>query len=305
VSLPRWTDYNIIKSSRPFEISEFVTAFHYSAKPYFEPYYEKFDFSQIFLVLDGKGRFATRTKSYDISSGMMFYRPAGQESIYEWTSENARFALISFVCQSKYLKAFCNGPITLHEEEINLLFELIETATRICEPIKENEKTQGLRLKQKTSEVVLGYILSSLERFLSIVYCRLNKVFPLVDESRKANEFIGESRYVAEVKKYLQDNVDKKMSIKEICTHFGVGQTTLMKRFRSNCGIGVIEYFTALKIEKAKELISSTAMSFSEIAEMLSFSSSNYFSRVFKDRTGLTPTEYSKHVSKRSSAYKV
>ena len=48
-----------------------------------------------------------------------------------------------------------------------------------------------------------------------------------------------------------------------------------------------------------KKKIQKTSDSFTEIAESLGFSSVNYFSRVFKSKTGVTPTEYSRHASKR------
>jgi len=305
MALPECSDYNIIAIRHAFEISAFVTAFHYTSKPYFEPYYEKFNFSQIFLVLKGEGKYTTESGSFDISPGTMFYRPAGHESIYEWSSEAADFALISFVCDSEVMNTFCGEPIPLCEEEINLLLDLIETSERVCEPIKENEKYQGMRLKINTPDVVLGFISASLERFLSMVYCRLKKISPLVDESRKAANFIDESILIQDIKNFLADNVSKKLTMDAICGYFGIGQTALMKKFRKETGLGVMEYFTNLKITKAKELISATALSFSEISDALAFSSPNYFSRVFKEKIGLTPTQYSRHVSKRSIILKV
>jgi len=64
----------------------------------------------------------------------------------------------------------------------------------------------------------------------------------------------------------------------------------------------VIEYFTELKIIEAKKKISRSAGSFTEIAEGLGFSSLNYFSKVFRAKTGMTPTEYSRYSSKRRAA---
>lgn len=304
MALPKWSDFNIIANKKAFEISAFVTAFHYTTKPYFEPYYEKFNFSQIFLVLEGEGKYTTKYGSYDISRGMMFYRPAECESIYEWTSETANFALISFVCHSEAMNTFLEEPIPLYEEETAILLDLIKTGERICEPIKDNEKIQGMKLKANTPDVVLGFISSSLERFLSMVYCRLKGINLLVDESRKAGRFIDESKLILDVKNYLEENISEKVTVNDICTHFGIGQTALMKKFRNETGLGVMEYFTDIKIAGAKKLIASTALSFAEIADKLGFSSANYFSRVFKDRTGLTPTEYSKHVSKRRTIAK-
>ena len=56
----------------------------------------------------------------------------------------------------------------------------------------------------------------------------------------------------------------------------------------------VVEYFTDLKIRKAKDQIRISSQSFTEISESLGFSSVNYFSKVFKKQTNMTPSEYKK-----------
>ena len=62
---------------------------------------------------------------------------------------------------------------------------------------------------------------------------------------------------------------------------------------------GVIEYFNDLKIEQARLAIATTPKTFTEIAEELGFSSVGYFSKLFKAKVGMTPTAYSRYVSKR------
>ena len=132
-----------------------------------------------------------------------------------------------------------------------------------------------------------------------MVYCRLNDIDFLLDESQKVSRYMDESRLVAEVKIYLSEHLSGQLTVHDVCTHFGVGQTALMQKFRRETNQGIMEYFTDLKIEEAKKKIQKTSDSFTEIAESLGFSSVNYFSRVFKSKTGVTPTEYSRHASKR------
>ena len=62
--------------------------------------------------------------------------------------------------------------------------------------------------------------------------------------------------------------------------------------------IGIIDYFILLKIDRAKKLITETELSFTEISDSLGFSSSAYFSRTFKKKTGLTPSEYLRKINK-------
>ena len=56
--------------------------------------------------------------------------------------------------------------------------------------------------------------------------------------------------------------------------------------------MGICEYANKIKIDTAKTLIRDDNMNFSEISDYLSFDNPQYFSRVFKRITGLTPTEF-------------
>ena len=53
-----------------------------------------------------------------------------------------------------------------------------------------------------------------------------------------------------------------------------------------------IEYVTAIRIEKAKELLLHSDASMKEIGIMVGYSDPNYFSRTFKKNAGVTPTEF-------------
>ena len=96
----------IVERQKTFEVSAFVTTYYFTSKPKFEARWEKYPFSQIFLILEGSGTYTTENASYPFSAGMMLYRPAGKASIYEWNSENVRFGLVSLVCRSDRAAAY-------------------------------------------------------------------------------------------------------------------------------------------------------------------------------------------------------
>lgn len=62
--------------------------------------------------------------------------------------------------------------------------------------------------------------------------------------------------------------------------------------FKKRMGSAPMKYLTELRIEKAKELIATNSMNLSDIAQMVGFTDSLYFSRVFKKTTGIPPKEY-------------
>lgn len=290
---------NIIENKKTFDVSAVISAYYFGTKPNFKPVYENYIFSQILLVLDGKGTYTTGNITYPLSPGMMLYRPANKSSIYKWDTDHAGLALISFICRSEAMGTFEGAPIPLCEEESSIFLDVVKTCTRICEPLKETETLRGMRFKDNVPEVVLGFISSSLERFLSMVYCRLRGIELLLDESQKVSSYIDSTRLVSDIKRYFEDNISNQLTIDDICTHFCVSQSSLAKKFRIETGSGLMEYFTQVKVGEAKRRIREGSGSLAEISESLGYTSSSYFSRVFKKHTGMTPTEYSRYASKR------
>ena len=58
-------------------------------------------------------------------------------------------------------------------------------------------------------------------------------------------------------------------------------------------------YFISLKIDAAKDMICNTDLNFTQIAENLGFTTIHYFSKLFKDKVGISPSEYAKAIYKK------
>ena len=67
----------------------------------------------------------------------------------------------------------------------------------------------------------------------------------------------------------------------------------------------MIDFFTKMKVEYAKELIREKNQNFTQISEFLGYSSIHYFSRQFKKITGMTPSEYTASIMARSESQKM
>ena len=292
-------NFHRIELSRTFDIHSLINAYDFPTKPAFVPCFENYSFSQIIYVSSGNGIYTTETEAYPFDAGMMFYRPANQSSKYEWCSEEASLSVISFVCPSDAMKTFARAPFLLYEEERDALLDLMKTAARIFEHVKQDSGQRGMQLRTDVPGVVLHFVYASLERFLSMVYCRLCGIDLLVDESQKANRHIDDSALVRDIQKYMQDHITENLTVDDICGRFRFSPAALQKKFKQSTGRGLMAYFGEQKIALAKYLIRSDSKSFTEIAEELGFSSVNYFSKVFKARVGISPTEFSRYVSKR------
>ena len=91
---------------------------------------------------------------------------------------------------------------------------------------------------------------------------------------------------------YLEQHIRESMTINEISKSNMIGRSQLQKLFRDQYQCGVIEFFSRMKIDFAKQLIRENDMNFTQISDFLGYSSIHYFSRQFKKLSGMTPTEY-------------
>jgi len=96
---------------------------------------------------------------------------------------------------------------------------------------------------------------------------------------------------------YIEENLSSPPPTNEFLSSLcSISCVYFRKLFVKKFNMPPSKYITMLKIQKAKGLIISDFLSFNEIAEACGFTSIYHFSKVFKNGTGLTPTEYKKTV---------
>ncbi|MBE6594612.1 MAG: helix-turn-helix domain-containing protein [Ruminococcaceae bacterium] len=94
---------------------------------------------------------------------------------------------------------------------------------------------------------------------------------------------------------YLKQNTGRRITLSDIgaLTYFSpVYCDTVFKR---DMGRSIIDHLLEMRVSEAKALLLEGELSLKEIAERTGFGDSNYFSRIFKKRTGYTPLQYRKH----------
>lgn len=93
-------------------------------------------------------------------------------------------------------------------------------------------------------------------------------------------------------KTYIKANYTEELSLEKAADYVHLNAYYFSKIFKQQTGETFIDYLTSLRIGKAKELIAQGGYSLKEICYMAGYNDPNYFSRVFKKVTGVTPTEY-------------
>ena len=90
----------------------------------------------------------------------------------------------------------------------------------------------------------------------------------------------------------MQEHVQEQIDMNTLCDVFYMSRSTLQLLFHKEFGCGPMEYFSRMKIRRAREMMREENCNITEIAARLSYGSVQYFSRQFKKISGMTPTEY-------------
>lgn len=99
-----------------------------------------------------------------------------------------------------------------------------------------------------------------------------------------------------QVRLLLLSRVNDRLSINEVALGLGVSPTKAKESFRQAFGCGIIAYHNQLKIWQAKRFLSDPTLTIEQVSRKLGFSTHSYFSQVFLEHTGESPTTYRSRV---------
>jgi len=103
-----------------------------------------------------------------------------------------------------------------------------------------------------------------------------------------------EMRPITEAKRYMQQHCQEPLRLEEVSNAVGFNATYFSTLFKKETGRTFTDYLTELRIEKAKELLCGEDLSVQDVAEMVGYQDLKYFSRLFKNTTGVSPSDYKK-----------
>lgn len=118
----------------------------------------------------------------------------------------------------------------------------------------------------------------------------MNPREPQISPATKSNE-----KLLSQILGYLEDRLYDNLEVNDLVERFDVSRSTLQNMFQTHLQMTPLQYINKSRMEKSAELMASTDMSISEIAERLGFGSLQYFSRRFRNYFGESPTAYQKN----------
>ncbi|MCF8020768.1 MAG: AraC family transcriptional regulator [Vallitaleaceae bacterium] len=132
------------------------------------------------------------------------------------------------------------------------------------------------------------------EKLMTYEYHMINEFISLIqDFHQEAYPYP-----VSKIIKYINAHANEKLTVNKLADIFDLHPDYLSKLFKKEVGINLTTYIQNKKTELAKNFLTYSQMTVTEIATLLDFSSHNYFSRTFRRVTNMTPLAFRKSTMK-------
>lgn len=232
-------------------------------------------------VMQGQANFVLNSKKETLQAGSFFLFSPNQPQIYSYSPEDKTVVFwlhFSGINAKKILDSY-NLYGSIFKTGIQPEFENFFTII-INEILNQNDNYQD----------IIQNLLRNILALISRYSFRKSKSIP--DDSSKV---FGNKRKIYDVINYFDNHYTEDININEfIKNNLNFSHSWFIRKFRSATGTTPLEYINNLRIENAKSLLENSTYNISEIASLVGYSDSLYFSRYFKKRTGMSPLKYRK-----------
>lgn len=291
--------YRHIPLKTDIEIGEIFTVHYFEYCSDFHFAGERHDFWEFQCVDKGEAQVRTDNSVHHLSRGQVIFHKPNEFHTLTATGKTApNIMVVSFSCHSPCMQFFEGKILTLSDTERSLLGFLIAEARRCIASPLDDPYLEEMHTRSDSTFGSQQLVRLYLEQLL-ISMIRRNTL-PKLSVHMEMPAGTQQSAIYNKILFYLEEHIQQYVSIEEICHDNLIGRSQLQKMFREQHQCGVIEFFSRMKIEFAKQLIRENQMNFTQISDFLGYSSIHYFSRQFKKISGMTPSEYATSIKARS-----
>lgn len=262
-----------LKISDKLALGEIYTLFYRETESGFLFKGEEHSMLELTYVDQGALHCVVDGSSYTLRQGQLMIFGAHQWHMqYTDLDASVRFLTIAFDLNSRVAENLPGHVFDLSSEEAAFLRQILH----------ECDMTDGY-----SGDFIRGYLkllLLSILRDAGGVKKRLQTPAALNNENA----------IVSRALQYIADHVYEKLPVEAVAKGIGVSASHLTALFHRQMGISPGEYIRRVKLEESKGLIREGKMNFSQIAAALHYSTIHHFSRQFKEKFGVSPSEYAK-----------
>ena len=206
---------------------------------------------------------------------MVLYGPNQWHMQYADIGVAPRYVTISFDAHGLELESFLNRKFVAPQQAAKLL-------------------QQMLREQELMDEFSGDMILSQLSQLLMTLLRQADA--PSEAKLQTSNAIHSENEIIRRAQMYVSTHIREKLTVPLLARQVDVSPSYLTALFHKNLQISPGEYIRRIKLQESKQMIRENNLNFTEIAAELQYSTVHHFSRQFKEKFGITPTEYAKSV---------
>lgn len=199
----------------------------------------------------------------------------------------------------KFDKLYSNIPSLSYEEVTNIS----EMLFQLCNYIVEEALDKALLLEMYEKEIINK---DNIDNTLNLSSYKASNIKSIKDELSNAitnthikdlwdNKKTSSNKTLEPAFDYIHSHKNENVSLKKAADLFHISPSYFSRVFTKETSENYSTYLSLLKIEWAKQLLSSTDMTISEISDSLGFNESGYFIKIFKKHEGVTPSLYRKY----------
>lgn len=228
----------------------------------------------IHYVLSGAGVYKARGKLFRLKAGDAFLICPG-ELIYYEADKNAPWSYTWIGMQGIKVKGYLER--SAFPEELVLHYGQDEELKHCHEKMAEADRLPRNR------DLIMNSILYE---YLFLLACK----FP----NQQASFQEKKSDHVEQALKYIEDHYCDPVTIQDIADHLNINRSYLHRIFKSFTGTSIQGYLLDYRIRQACILLRTTELSIRVVARSVSYIDPLYFSRIFHQKMGVSPSEYRK-----------
>lgn len=229
----------------------------------------------------------------------IFHKPNESHNVMSHDDYASSF-IITFESRSPDIVFFNNRRVFLAKNERDLIAQILKEGRKSFDGALDiMDQTKLIRRinAEFGSEQMVKMLLESL--LISII--RNNNKQNFVQDFPSDILLKSNDQLLAnEIVSLLKENLYSDINLETVCAKMSLSKSYVESIFKKRIGYGVMKYYNLLRIDEAKRLISEEKYNFTQIADVLGFGSIHYFSRIFKQITYMSPSEYAKSVKTRA-----
>ena len=153
---------------------------------------------------------------------------------------------------------------------------------------------QMLREQERMDEYSNDVLIAQLTQVMVLLL--REAAAPTGTKLQTSNAVHSENEIIRKAQQYISAHIREKLSVPMVAAEVDVSPSYLTALFHKNLQISPGEYIRRSKLQESKQMIRENEMNFTEIAAALQYSTVHHFSRQFKEKFGITPTEDAKSV---------